>query len=52
MDLSQTSNLEGQMQGSPFRDIIRALELGEAYVNVHTEKNPNGEIRGQISAVE
>lgn len=46
------SNLEGQMQGSPFRDIIRALELGEAYVNVHTEKNPNGEIRGQISAVE
>ena len=46
------SNLEGQMQGSPFRDIIRALELGEAYVNVHTEKNPNGEIRGQINAVE
>ena len=45
------SNLEGQMQGSPFRDIIRALELGEAYVNVHTEKNPNGEIRGQISIV-
>ena len=43
------SNLEGQMQGSPFRDIIRALELGEAYVNVHTEKNPNGEIRGQIN---
>jgi len=45
------SNLEGQMQGSPFRDIIRALERGEAYVNVHTEKNPNGEIRGQISTV-
>jgi hypothetical protein len=45
------SNLEGQMQGSPFRDIIRALERGEAYVNVHTEENPNGEIRGQISAV-
>jgi hypothetical protein len=46
------SNLEGQMQGSPFRDIIRALERGEAYVNVQTEINPNGEIRGQISAVE
>jgi CHRD domain len=45
------SDLEGQMQGSPFRDIIRALERGEAYVNVHTEENPNGEIRGQISAV-
>ena len=46
------SNLEGQMQGSPFRDIIRALERGEAYVNVQTEINPNGEIRGQISAIE
>jgi hypothetical protein len=45
------SNLEGKMQGSPFRDIIRALERGEAYVNVHTEKNPDGEIRGQISTV-
>ena len=45
------SNLEGQMQGSPFRDIIRALERGEAYVNVRTEKNPNGEIRGQINTV-
>jgi hypothetical protein len=45
------SNLEGQMQGSPFRDIIRALERGEAYVNVHTEENPNGEIRGQIIAL-
>jgi len=46
------SNLEGEMKGSPFGDMIRALELGEAYVNVHTEKNPNGEIRGQISVVE
>ena len=46
------SNLEGQMQGSPFRDIIRALERGEANVDVHTENNANGEIRGQISAVE
>ena len=50
MDLSP-SNLEGQMQGSPFRDIIKAVKIGEAYVNVHTEKNPNGEIRGQISTV-
>ena len=45
------SNLEGQMHGAPFRDLIKALEIGETYVNVHTEKNPNGEIRGQISAV-
>ena len=45
------SNLEGQMQGALFRDFIKALEIGEAYVNIHTEKNPNGEIRGQINTV-
>jgi hypothetical protein len=28
--------------------IIKALESGGAYVNVHTGKYPNGEIRGQI----
>lgn len=28
--------------------VIKALEGGKAYVNVHTAKNPAGEIRGQI----
>ena len=28
--------------------VVRALEAGKAYVNVHTAKNPAGEIRGQI----
>ena len=45
------SNLEGQMQGALFRDFIKALEIGETYVNIHTEKNPNGELRGQINTV-
>ena len=30
---------------------LAALEAGRAYVNVHTAKNPGGEIRGQIRAV-
>ena len=30
---------------------LAALERGRAYVNVHTKKNPAGEIRGQIRAV-
>jgi len=45
------SNLEGDMQGLAVDDLIKAMERGETYVNVHTEKNPNGEIRGQIGTV-
>jgi CHRD domain len=31
--------------------VLRALETGRAYVNVHTARNAAGEIRGQIRAV-
>jgi hypothetical protein len=30
---------------------LAALEAGRAYVNVHTARNPGGEIRGQIPAI-
>jgi hypothetical protein len=29
-------------------EIIAAMEAGMAYVNVHTDKHPGGEIRGQV----
>ena len=31
--------------------VLAALEAGRTYVNVHTKKNPLGEIRGQIPAL-
>jgi CHRD domain len=33
------------------QSVLGALEAGRAYVNVHTKRNPKGEIRGQIAAV-
>jgi hypothetical protein len=40
--------LEGPMVGKQLSDLATAMSNGETYVNVHTEQNPNGEIRGQI----
>ena len=31
--------------------VLTALESGRAYVNIHTPRNPAGEVRGQIPAV-
>lgn len=39
---------EGPMAGQPFQELGTAALNGELYVNIHTEQNPDGEIRGQI----
>jgi hypothetical protein len=31
--------------------VVAAMKAGAAYVNVHTAKNPNGEIRGQVKKI-
>jgi hypothetical protein len=31
-----------------FDKLVQAIEAGKAYVNVHSSRFPNGEIRGQI----
>ncbi|WP_084757274.1 CHRD domain-containing protein [Micromonospora cremea] len=33
-----------------FDELVDAIEAGVTYVNVHTKKYPNGEIRGQIKS--
>lgn len=43
------SDLEGPMKGKALSDLVTAMKNGETYVNVHTEPNPNGEIRGQLA---
>lgn len=32
-----------------FEELLDALEAGAAYANVHSDRNPGGEIRGQIN---
>jgi CHRD domain len=36
------------MAGKQLTDLAIAMSNGDTYVNIHTEQNPNGEIRGQI----
>ncbi len=44
-----SSKLEGPLKGKQISDLTKLIEDNDAYVNVHTKQNPNGEIRGQIS---
>jgi CHRD domain len=47
---SFTSNdLVGPLKGKQMSDLVKLINDGQAYANVHTEPNPKGEIRGQIS---
>jgi hypothetical protein len=43
-----SANLTGPLQGKQLSDLITLMQNGTAYVNVHTEQNPEGEIRGTI----
>jgi hypothetical protein len=42
------TNLEGPMAGKLLSSLTSAMRNEQTYVNVHTQQNPNGEIRGQI----
>jgi hypothetical protein len=46
-----SAKLEGPLAGKQISDLISMIKSGDAYVNVHTEVNPKGEIRGQLSAM-
>ena len=40
--------LMGSLMGKSVKDLVKEIKKGNAYLNVHTDKYPNGEIRGQI----
>jgi hypothetical protein len=42
------SSLIGPMKGKTISDLVSSMNDGNNYVNVHTQANPNGEIRGQL----
>ncbi|HZI70515.1 MAG TPA: CHRD domain-containing protein, partial [Nitrososphaeraceae archaeon] len=45
-----TSNdLVGPLKGKQMSDLVKLINDGQAYANVHTQPNPKGEIRGQLS---
>ncbi|MFC4098411.1 CHRD domain-containing protein [Paenibacillus xanthanilyticus] len=41
-------DLVGPLSGKTILDLVDEIKSGNAYVNVHTVQNPDGEIRGQI----
>ena len=43
-----SSDLVGPLAGQPLDALVRAIQDGDVYVNIHTEQNPGGEIRGQL----
>ena len=40
--------LMGSLMGKSVKDLVKEIKKGNTYLNVHTDKYPNGEIRGQI----
>lgn len=41
-------DLLGSLQGQPLDALIAEIQSGNVYVNIHTDRNPSGEVRGQL----
>lgn len=43
-----SGDLVGELAGMGLDDLVASIMAGDAYVNVHTQAHPGGEIRGQL----
>ena len=43
-----STDLVGPLAGQPLDALTQAIKDGNVYVNIHTEQNPAGELRGQL----
>ncbi len=48
----KSDDLQGPLKGKDISDLANLMNNGSAYVNVHTEDNPDGAIRAQLSTGE
>ena len=45
------ANLSGTLAGQPLSALVTQLNAGGIYVNIHTDANAGGELRGQVALV-
>ena len=44
----RSTDLVGPLSGQPLDRLVQEIKRGNVYVNIHTEQNPSGELRGQL----